>query len=478
MDSPKVEASEALRKVIDGGYCIGCGVCAAMDDRIHMGFNPMGQIQASLPSDVDVTEALADVCPFSDFAVDEDVIASELFDHQQINSDDRIGRYIGTFAGWVEEGDLRSRASSGGIGTWLQCELLADGLVDAVVSVMPRETSGAKTLFKFSVARTSQAVLDRAKTRYYPVEMSAVIRFVLETPGKYAFIGTPCFAKALRLAQKTEPLLAERIKFVLGIVCGHLKSSAFSEALAWQCGLAPDGIQDIDFRSKLEGRPASRYGVAVTGKRIESDETLTVTRPMEGLLGANWGHGLFKYKACEYCDDVLAETADAVVGDAWLPSYDSDHRGANIVIVRNPEVLDLLKRGRDDARLHLDEITADQVAESQAGGLRHRRQGLSYRLWLDDQAGVWRPKKRVEASRRHLVPSMRRIHKLRLKMGQFSHQAFAEAKSLGNLSHFHQLMNPIVSQYEKEIRPSWLRRAMNLIERVIDQGIAKISSKR
>ena len=45
-----------------------------------------------------------------------------------------------------------------------------------------------------------------------------------------------------------------------------------------------------------------------------------------------------KYKACDFCEDVFGYCADVVLGDAWLPKYNKDPKGDNVVIVRNEEI--------------------------------------------------------------------------------------------------------------------------------------------
>lgn len=461
MDS--IGAKSSLIRVIEGGYCIGCGGCAALDPTIRMEFDEMQRLQAFLPLG-EVNAAAAKACPFADGNPDENWLSQELFNAPDIMVDTRIGRHLGTFGGWVEEGNFRVCSSSGGIGSWMQAELLEKGLVDAVINVTEVEAGpSGMPLFRFTVARTLQEVIANAKTRYYPVEMSGVVSHIRDNPGRFAVIGVPCFAKAFRLIARQDSVVAERLRFVLAIVCGHLKSAAFAEAIAWQCGIRPEELSGIDFRTKLEGRPASRYGVTVKG--VRNGGALTITRPMEELLGSNWGHGLFKLKACEFCDDVFGETADAVVGDAWLPAYDGDHRGANVVVVRNPDMLALLCAGAKEGRLCLDSLTADELAASQAGGLRQRRDGLAYRLWLADRAGDWRPKKRVAARRNHLDPHMQRIYRLRYSLGQESHAMYYSARQGGCFQEFLESIMPLIQNYECQMNPSLLRRALNWIWR-------------
>ena len=102
-----------------------------------------------------------------------------------------------------------------------------------------------------------------------------------------------------------------------GSLTAYLKSKAFAELCAWQCGIRPSELRAIDFRTKLANRPANDYAVTVTGGN--NGHAISSTKPTSELFGSNWGLGFFKYKACDFCDDVVAETADVSLGDAWLP---------------------------------------------------------------------------------------------------------------------------------------------------------------
>jgi coenzyme F420-reducing hydrogenase beta subunit len=228
--------------------------------------------------------------------------------------------------------------------------------------------------------------------------------------------------------------------------------------------VAPGDLRAIDFRTKLPDRPANSYAVTVSG--IRDGHPTTVTKPTSELFGANWGHGFFKYKACEFCDDVVGETADISFGDAWLPEYESDSAGTNVVVVRSRVLNSLLTDAAGKGRLHLECISAGKVQESQSGGFRHRRDGLSYRLFLEDQAGRWRPKKRVEPSDIHLTKKLKKIYKSRYELGQLSLLAFAEAKEKGNFDLFLQIMKPMVTQYNNLYRRSYPFRILGRIKRI------------
>ena len=49
--------------------------------------------------------------------------------------------------------------------------------------------------------------------------------------------------KAMRLLQLEYPVLRKKIKFSIAIVCGHMKSSLWTEMLAWSAGISPGNFR-------------------------------------------------------------------------------------------------------------------------------------------------------------------------------------------------------------------------------------------
>jgi coenzyme F420-reducing hydrogenase beta subunit len=437
-----------LKQIINSGCCIGCGACAAdPENGISISFDEHGKYQAEvLPGGLGKSgqRALA-VCPFSDDSPNEDQIARRVFPEAQ--HDGRIGCSRSLFIGYVAEGEFREKATSGGMITWLLTELLTTNKIDGVIHVKKAESADSGCLFEYAISRDSSSVLAGAKSRYYPVEASKVLRYAKENPGRYAFVGVPCFVKAVRNLMLQEPVFAERIKYCIGIVCGHLKSKAFADCFAWQAGIKPGQLEEIDFRVKRDEGNAGDYAVRLKGAGID------VTKPTKDFLGSNWGHNFFRYEACDYCDDVFAETADIAVGDAWLEPYSQDPKGTSIVVTRNAEFAELLKAAAQNGRLQLDSASADSVAMSQAGGLRDRREGLAYRLYLKEKKGQWVPKKRVEPSNKRLSRHRKKIYAHRSYMVDC--QAF---------SSFEKNMNRLIQKNNRLYRPFLMRLKNKLVE--------------
>jgi coenzyme F420-reducing hydrogenase beta subunit len=440
--------SSQVERVIANGYCIGCGACAAWPNspfKISMSSVGLYEAVRVSPLSPELGEIIDRLCPFSNGAETEDALANALFPGADQHHP-ATGRFLAAYAGHVEEGSFRSDGSSGGMGTWLVNELLLTGMADAAVHVVADTTRGADRLFAYTVSTDSAEARRAAKSRYYPVTLVDALEFVRANPRRYVFVGLPCFIKAIRLTARQDPEFAKSVAMCVGLVCGHLKSTGFAECVAWQLGILPGQLYGIDFRKKLPNRPANQYGVEVQGRC--DGRVVTKTAPVKQLFGCDWGMGLFKPKACDYCDDVLAETADVSIGDAWLPDYVTDGRGTNILVIRSQSILKLVEAACRSDRLTLRVISGDDVAASQSSGLAHRRQGLACRLSLTDQAGEWRPRKRVAPlSGDPRSPFVRR-QQLRTTLRETSHAAFAKAKEGGNLHFFFNQLMPLAERYQ------------------------------
>jgi coenzyme F420 hydrogenase subunit beta len=436
-----------INQVIENDYCIGCGVCVAiapkhfkieMDDRGLLQAQRLGMLN-------DVVDAEASkVCPFADTSLNEDDLAQKFLTKTKY-SHPRIGNYIKCYVGQTSEQDMFFKSSSGGIGRWFLRELLRQNKVDQVVHVVSEDVVEGETnlLYRYEVSKTEDEVVNTAKSAYYPVEMSRVIEYIRENDGRYAITGVPCFIKAIRNLCLRDELFAARIKFTVGIVCGHLKSKFYAEMIGWQLGVEPQKLKSLDFRLKIPGKKANEKGVAA--KSIDVTAAVSPPKTVQEIFGTNYGHGYFKYPACDFCDDVLAETADLSIGDAWLPQF--LEQGTTIIVSRSEEVTQMLDTAMLNSELNLVEISADEVAKSQDAGLRHRREGLSYRLYLKDKQNRWRPTKRVRSEKKHLTWRERKIHRLRMVLSAASFEYFKAAKVDENFAYFVEHMSPINKRY-------------------------------
>ncbi|MGQ7262231.1 Coenzyme F420 hydrogenase/dehydrogenase, beta subunit C-terminal domain [Vreelandella sp. V005] len=440
------DSYQALNEnVIINGFCIGCAVLEQSPFKINM--DEYGQYKARLSKPTGSLEAEVNyekLCPFGDGSPNETELAKERFE-SVCNNNIEVGYYNGVFAGHVSEGSFRKLGSSGGMCTWMLNELLEQDLVDYIVHVKSEIEIGDFNSLSFSY-QVSESLKDTklgAKSRYYPIEMSKVLRKIRNSPGRYAVIGLPCFIKSIRLLQKQEPVLEECIKFCVGLVCGHQKSARYAERLAWQVDIDLSELQSIDFRVKDLNQPVNRYSTSVKGNKEEK------TVQTNQLIRTDWGGGAFKYKFCDFCDDVFAETANVVLGDTWLSEHVEDSEGTNIVITRNSALNTLVENALNNERLLLDRVSIEQAIKSQDVGLRHRKVGIVHRLDLEQRTTKWVPSKR-EPIKMGIEPNYeRKKQKLRMKLRALSHESFSQATNKKELNFYLSQMKPVILKYKR-----------------------------
>jgi len=260
------DIEELYNTVIKNDYSDGSGACSVLNKKIKMELNEYGEykpnLKYALADDEDIS--LQMVCSYSDKSPNEDEISKKLYGGVlAINYDNRIGYYKELYAGHVLEGDYRKNASSGGFGTWIFKELFERKLIDGVIHVKENNDKEDPILFKYGISRTVEEIQAGAKTKYYPVEFSQVINKIKEMPGRYAIIGIPSFIMSIRLLALQDPTVNDRIKYTIGLICGHQKSAKFADCLAWQVGIEPGTLRSINFRKKIPNAPANRYGEAI-----------------------------------------------------------------------------------------------------------------------------------------------------------------------------------------------------------------------
>ena len=229
-------------------------------------------------------------------------------------------------------------------------------------------------------------------------------------------------------------VLKDRIVYMIGLFCGHLKTKNYSAYLSRCCGVHEKEIKTVNFRKKVSGKPANKYAFEVFTWKDDEENHQQIM--MQDVWAGSWSNNLFMLDACECCDDIMAETADVSVGDAWLPEYIKDYRGTCIVVCRNKDILDILREGGDKGEVSLKAVPVEKVIQSQAGCIRQRRTGLQYRLYLSARKGQWRPSKRVTANRKAGSVCFRLLQLLRIKTKVLSREAFLRQQPTDGLDIF------------------------------------------
>lgn len=432
-----------INKVVEGNYCVGCGICAVVSNDIKININSLGQYQAVI--DNIHIDKIDEICPFTDKSKNEDEL-SDIFLDNSHSFQKNVGKYLSNYVGYVKDNNLRETSSSGGVLSWLLLRLLENNEIDGVIHV--GDFGGdSDVLMGYKISFTKEEILNNRKSRYYPIEMSEVLKKIKKDypSKKFVIVGIPCFIKSLRLLQLRDPFYKNSIKYTFGIVCGHLKSKYFAESYALEVGVRPKNLKSIDFRYyQKTDTLASNYSVKIESAETLNQKSKIIIKNNNEFYASNWGHGMFKYNACEFCDDVFAETSDIVFGDAWLPEYKNEAKGTNIITVRNKYLDQILKE--NNGELLLESVEVNKVLLSQDAGIRHRTEGLQNRLLKNKS--VWKPQKRIKPNTYVLDNKRKSIYSLRTQISLKSNLLFSELKEEKDLQKFKMRMDPFLLKYD------------------------------
>lgn len=375
--------------VVENDLCTGCGLCVykCPTKAIGMRWNDKGFLVPKLTGKCNLKGECLTVCPFNPFPDEKVKTENEiagLFLTDTKNFHPKIGRYEGIYAGYANE--FRLTSSSGGIATYVLARLLDKGVVNHIFAV--RESTNPGTFYEYAILHDKEELISASKTKYYPVTLATVMPKIHELRGKVAVVGIACFIKAIRLAQHTEPELKEKIPFLVGIICGGIKSRFFAEYLAGRAGVENNQFSDPQFRIKDFQSTASDYSYGC--KDTKGDFHTIKMRE----VGDMWGSGMFKNNACDFCDDVTTELADISLGDAWLNPYNKDGKGTNVIVTRSKLAEELINAGIKSNELSVEPLAFEAFLSSQQGSFNHRHKGLGYRMSLAEKRGMTIPPKR------------------------------------------------------------------------------------
>lgn len=358
-----------ITEIVNHDLCTGCGICVSESpDALKMELNQFGFLTPIKIGD-NINENAIRVCPFNptpDQEVSDEDKLADLYLKDATNYDFKIGRYENTYVGYSNE--FRNVSSSGGIATYIFKKILETKIVDNLFIV--EEVEG-KYIYQFF--NHKDEITKISKTRYIPVTLEELFLKIYQINGTVGVSGVACFIKAIRLKQHYHPELKNKIPFLVGIICGGLKSKFFTDYLAQKSGIENNYFNQ-EYRIKDSKSSASDYSFGAF------DEKRKFHQMKMKKVGDMWGTGLFKSNACDFCTDVLTELADISLGDAWLPQYRNDGMGNSIIITRSKIADNIIKTGILDDTLHVTNLIKEQIIASQYSSFTHRQDAVNFRI--------------------------------------------------------------------------------------------------
>lgn len=375
-------SGSVLQRIVRKGICSGCGCCevVCLERAIEMRLNRYGQIEPYLIGHCTMCGKCLKVCPFYEENNENNRhdINEMLFGDFDAEFHPIIGKYASCYLGNAIDEKINLGGTSGGMVSLMLMHLLKTAKINA--AVVTSFTSKKGYMFEMKVVKSVGAVLNSAKSKYYPTTCSGAIKEIITSGEKFAFVGLPCHVYGLRRIQKNFPDKLRNLVYVFGLICGQNKSSLFTDFLIRSLNLSPVQVLGLDYRDKGKTR-SDNYSFLVTG--YKNGKMISKRLPnLNSIYNQLFTQRCFSIGACKYCDDIYSELADVSFMDAWLPECMKNYKGESIVISRSKEISAILEEMKFLGDCYLKNINIENVLKSQRGVIRYKRQLLPGRLSL------------------------------------------------------------------------------------------------
>lgn len=363
MTTAALTTSPSLARVMRGDLCSGCGACAGLAaGKISMQAVSPGYLRpvqtATLTADEEA--GIAAACP----GLGQTVAAQGRVDPVL------WGPYVKMETGWACDPAVRFAGSSGGALTALLLHLLKTGTVDAILQTTadPEFPIGNVTV----ITTDPDGVLAAAGSRYAAsAPLSDLTRWQADGR-RFAFVGKPCDAAALRALQARDASFARVFPVVLSFFCAGVPSHAGGKAVLAALGTTLGDTASFRFRGN--GWPGNATAVDKAG----------TARGMS--YHDSWGGILSKHvqHRCKLCADGTGTAADIVCADAWETDEKGypvfvDAPGVSLIVARTTLGADIIAAARTAGAIETAPFDVAHLAGIQPGQ-RERRRALWARL--------------------------------------------------------------------------------------------------
>jgi len=262
------------------------------------------------------------------------------------------------YTGWSNDPEIRKSGASGGLATHIKF-LFENEEIDSTILVRSRKD--APLYLESCLALNVNQIYQGAKSKHQLVSFDKSLREArIKKVRRLAIVGLPCHIQAIHRAQAYGGFLKNRAAIKIAIFCGHNVTKDFLQFFIEKEGLRNEDIENVNYRQ------GSWYNFDYI--TLETKDKIVRLPFRTSYLNPVWKGHLFSQKACAFCPDVVGESADISLGDAWLQEFAGNEKGVSVCLAKTEkgqEVIDkLLKNGNLSlSRRSIEDLFIDQSAQ-------------------------------------------------------------------------------------------------------------------
>ncbi len=346
--------------VVKQHLCTSCGTCAGVcgTKAIEMRVNRFGVYVPFINYNLcNHCGLCVSVCPGHGF----DYVKQYKRLHGSLPGHTALGACLIAYSGYTTDEEILRLSQSGGFVSTILLYCLERELIDGAVVTCWRENSPLKP--KTYIARNRQEILAAVGSKYNPIPASLIIKEILEKPGRFAFVGTPCQIQGMRKAEEALPNLTEKIFLYIGLHCLGVFTYHFHEQVLHKCGFKREDLTYFRYRDKIwRGWPCDM--------RLKNKHGHTCN--FDSKNSRLWPRPYFTNWRCLNCFDKANEFSDISCGDCRISrehgffeeqGFDLKN-GLSEFVIRTERGHKVVSRAIEEGKLVVHRVDEDSVASS------------------------------------------------------------------------------------------------------------------
>jgi coenzyme F420-reducing hydrogenase beta subunit len=295
-----------LKKIIDSGSCIGCGLCfdgppSKSSDR---GFIVPHKVHK---------DKYSSYCPSHSITI-----------HNNLTFKNRVwGDYLSVKTAYSSNSKIRYNGASGGVITSILKFVIEKKIANKVLCVGIDKHKISTKIIKTS---DKNKILHTSGSKYLPSSPLENIREIINDQFSYVVVAKPCDIAVIRQMINDDLIPKNKFKLLISFFCAGVSSIESTKNILKKNKINIKNV--ISYRYRGKGWPGFF--------EIISNQNLKFKLSYE----ESWGKYLGKntHKRCKYCPDGIGLNADIVVADPWnmknkSPVF-SESPGLSLIITR------------------------------------------------------------------------------------------------------------------------------------------------
>ena len=328
--------------------CSGCGLCESICPRNAIEVTEKdGFLRPQVNSNCVACGKCKNSCPNK---IDSDVVTYSMFEYK--------------LYGHSKNDIVRKNAASGALTTELLKYLLDTQTIDYVV-VADIYKNDRNLGFVIIDRQNAELLYKHSGSNYCPANIGRAIKKIRDISGKYAIVCLPCLARGIDKLRKSDPIIKERVKFVITLLCNHVPSYEATEYLIKK--------YRIDSPKLIKYRGDGWFGCFRTFDQIDSYNA-SFSVPFSEYFSTSFST-CFWQNACINCKDHFGITADASMGDADFVKYrdKNTNDGETIIFSNNRELIQIIDDMKKDGIISISDDISVMELEQIYGALSNLR---------------------------------------------------------------------------------------------------------